>query len=70
MPHGTTFMQAAHAAELALARMSLLSLLAREVEANPAAVELRVGVTAEDGLQTVEFQALDASGRVLGGYSV
>lgn len=67
---GTTFVEATHAAELALAAMAIRALVAREVADTPEVVSIRFTATHHPGLTVVECEVVDKSGLAIAGFSL
>jgi hypothetical protein len=66
-----TFVEAQHAAELALASMAMRALLARETADAPEVASIHFAVTVESpGLSVIEVEVRDRAGHALGGYAL
>nr|WP_316639175.1 hypothetical protein [uncultured Roseateles sp.] len=71
MSGSSTFVQAQHAAELAVAAMALRSLFARELLETPEVVSLRFTVEAAgEGAASVDCEVISAGGMAIGGFSL
>ncbi len=68
----STFLEAQHAAEIAVAGMALRALFAREVQDDPTVVSLAVRLSADaiPGLTVIEVESLNASGMAVAGWSL
>lgn len=64
-----SFIEAAHAAECAVAGMALRAVFVRALEADPEVVSLRVSVSGE-APWAIEVEAVDRSGNAVGGWSL
>jgi len=64
------FIEAQHAAEVAVASMALRALLARARDEEPDVVALRLEATATGTGADIAVELVDAAGNAVGGYSL
>ena len=68
--HSGTFIEAQHAAEIAIAGMALRALLARAREEEPGIVALRLEARPSGDSTSIDVELIDRSGLAVGGYSL